>query len=140
MRRVRGRSIKVRPLAESPRLDCGDAPIDPYRGSLYTPEELYDATPYADSLDARAYAWSRVPPTPQATLAQALHDHAIDEALTRAHDTLAPMLEDSGDVSVAPFSALSRQGVADAAVWLRQATGVPGVEAGDPLRSEGEGN
>ena len=82
MRRVRGRSIKVRPLAEAPRLDCGDAPIDPYRGSLYTPEELYDATPYADSLDARAYAWSRVPPTPQATLAQALHDHAIDEALT----------------------------------------------------------
>ena len=38
--------------------------------------------PYADSLDARAHAWSRTPPTPTATLAQALHDHAIDEALT----------------------------------------------------------
>jgi predicted Rossmann-fold nucleotide-binding protein len=38
--------------------------------------------PYADSLDARTYAWSRATPTPQATLAQALHDHAIDEALT----------------------------------------------------------
>jgi len=63
-------------------LDYGDAPVDPYRGSLYTPTELYDVTPYADSLDARAYAWSREPPTPQATLAQALHDHAIDEALT----------------------------------------------------------
>ena len=69
-------------MGDSPPVDCGDAPVDPYRRSLYTPAELYDATPYADSFDARAYAWSRTPPTPQATLAQALHDHAIDEALT----------------------------------------------------------
>jgi predicted Rossmann-fold nucleotide-binding protein len=69
-------------MAGSDRVDCGDAPVDPYRGALYTPEDLYDASPYADSLDARAYAWSREPPTPEATLAQALHDHAIDEALT----------------------------------------------------------
>jgi predicted Rossmann-fold nucleotide-binding protein len=69
-------------MAGVARVDCGDAPIDPYRASLYTPEELYDARPYAESLDARAYAWSLQPPTPQATLAQALHDHAIDEALT----------------------------------------------------------
>src|SRR5690349_10262019 len=69
-------------MEDAPRVDCGDAPVDPYRGSLYTPAELYDVSPYADSLDARAYAWSREPPTPQATLAQALHDHAIDEALT----------------------------------------------------------
>jgi predicted Rossmann-fold nucleotide-binding protein len=82
VRKVRGRSISVRPLAGAERIDCGDTPVDPYRGSLYTPEELYDAWPYADSLDARAYAWSLTPPTPQATLAQALHDHAIDEALT----------------------------------------------------------
>jgi predicted Rossmann-fold nucleotide-binding protein len=82
VRKVRGRSIRVRPLADSPRVECGDAPVDPYRGSLYTPAELYDVTPYADSLDARAYHWSREAPTPQVTLAQALHDHAIDEALT----------------------------------------------------------
>jgi predicted Rossmann-fold nucleotide-binding protein len=82
VRKVRGRSIRVRPIAAAPRLDCGEAPVDPYRTSLYTPTELYDVQPYADSLDARAYAWSREPPTPQATLAQALHDHAIDEALT----------------------------------------------------------
>jgi predicted Rossmann-fold nucleotide-binding protein len=82
VRKVRGRSIRVRPMAGAPRLDCGDAPVDPYRASLYTSAELYDAWPYAGSLDARAYAWSREPPTPQATLAQALHDHAIDEALT----------------------------------------------------------
>jgi predicted Rossmann-fold nucleotide-binding protein len=82
VRRVRGRSIVVRPMATAPRVDWGDAPVDPYRTSLYTPAELYDARPYADSLDARAYAWAREPPTPQASLAQALHDHAIDEALT----------------------------------------------------------
>jgi predicted Rossmann-fold nucleotide-binding protein len=69
-------------MAEAPRMECGDVPVDPYRTTLYTPGELYDVTPYADSLDARAYVWSRQPPTPQATLAQALHDHAIDEALT----------------------------------------------------------
>jgi predicted Rossmann-fold nucleotide-binding protein len=82
VRKVRGRSIRVRPMAGSKRVDCGDAPVDPYRTSLYTPDELYDARPYADSLDARTYAWSLEPPTPQATLAQALHDHAIDESLT----------------------------------------------------------
>ena len=69
-------------MAEAPRLDWRGLPFDPYRSSLYTPAELYDATPYAESLDARTYAWSCQPPTPQATLARALHDHAIDEALT----------------------------------------------------------
>jgi predicted Rossmann-fold nucleotide-binding protein len=82
VRKLRGRSIRVRPIAGAPQVDCGDAPVDPYRRSLYTPAELYDVRPYADSLDARTYAWSRETPTPQATLAQALHDHAIDEALT----------------------------------------------------------
>jgi predicted Rossmann-fold nucleotide-binding protein len=82
VRKLRGRSIDVRPLEGSTRVDCGETPIDPYRSGLYTPAELYDATPYADSLDARTFAWATTPPTPQATLAQALHDHAIDEALT----------------------------------------------------------
>jgi predicted Rossmann-fold nucleotide-binding protein len=82
VRKVRGRSIRVRSMSTAPQVDCGDAPVDPYRHSLYTPSELYDVRPYADSLDARTYAWSRESPTPQATLAQALHDHAIDGALT----------------------------------------------------------
>jgi predicted Rossmann-fold nucleotide-binding protein len=69
-------------MAQAPRVDCGDVPVDPYREALYTPAELYDVQPYADSLDARAYAWSHEIPSPQATLAQALHDHGIDEALT----------------------------------------------------------
>ncbi len=56
--------------------------MDCYRTSLYTPRELYDTASYAASLDARAYAWSRETPSPQDSLAQALHDHAIDGALT----------------------------------------------------------
>jgi len=82
VRSVRGRSIRVRPAATPLALDTVDAPVDCTRTSLYTADELYDAWPYAASLDARAYAWSRTPPTPRATLAQALHDHAIDDALT----------------------------------------------------------
>jgi len=81
VRQVRGRSIQVR-RDGVPSVDTGDAPVDCYRTALYTADELYDAWPYPGSLDARAFAWSRTPPTPTATLAQALHDHAIDEALT----------------------------------------------------------
>jgi len=60
-------------------------PVDPYRSTLYTPGELYDATAYADTLDARAYAWCQQDRQQGAddTLARALHDHAIDEALDR---------------------------------------------------------
>ena len=56
-------------------------PVDPTRGALYTPAELYDTARYADSYDARAYAWSRPPFTRDDALARALHDHAIDTAL-----------------------------------------------------------
>lgn len=70
-------------------------PYCPYRGSLYTPEELYagfDPTrpeTYADTLDARVYAhWSSRggahPPSILETLAQRLHDHAISDALEEA--------------------------------------------------------
>jgi predicted Rossmann-fold nucleotide-binding protein len=69
-------------MAGSAPVDYGEAPLDPYRTALYTPADLYDTWPYAESLDGRAHAWSHEVPTPQATLAQALHDHAIDEALT----------------------------------------------------------
>ena len=61
-----------------------DVPVNPYRSELYTPSELYagleagyDATP-----DAQAYAWSRTSNDLAADLARALHDHAIDDALT----------------------------------------------------------
>ncbi|HEX5087057.1 MAG TPA: Rossmann fold nucleotide-binding protein, partial [Nocardioides sp.] len=58
------------------------APVDVYRSRLYTPDELYDAEPYATSLDMRAYAWSQTAGGADDTLARSLHDHAIDEALS----------------------------------------------------------
>ncbi|MBB3040521.1 Rossmann fold nucleotide-binding protein [Nocardioides soli] len=60
-----------------------DVPVDPARTTLYSPGDLYDAAPYDDSLDARAYRWARAPRTPEAALCRALHDHAIDVALER---------------------------------------------------------
>jgi predicted Rossmann-fold nucleotide-binding protein len=67
-------------------------PYSPYRGSLYSPEELYagfdPARPesYADTPDARIYAhWhargGAHPPVLLDTLAQRLHDHAITDAM-----------------------------------------------------------
>jgi predicted Rossmann-fold nucleotide-binding protein len=57
-------------------------PVDVRRTSLYTADELYDDAAYPRSLDARAYAWDQEPVhSDEATLARALHDHAIDEAL-----------------------------------------------------------
>jgi predicted Rossmann-fold nucleotide-binding protein len=59
----------------------GRLPVDPYRHGLYTPEQLYDTPAYADSLDSRVYAWTLEPAGHDDTLARALHDHAVDEAL-----------------------------------------------------------
>jgi len=56
-------------------------PLDVRRDRLYAPEDLYDARPYAASLDARAYAWSQTVHDEDASLAKALHDHAMDGAL-----------------------------------------------------------
>lgn len=60
-----------------------DVPVNAYRATLYTPRELYaglDAS-YEQTPDARIYAWSQQPPSLDVTLAQALHDHAVDDAL-----------------------------------------------------------
>ncbi len=63
-----------------------EVPFDPYRSTLYTPGELYEGLDrgYQDTLDARVYAWSRQAASSEdivRTLAQALHDHAVDDAL-----------------------------------------------------------
>jgi len=60
-----------------------DVPFDPYRGTLYRPSDLYDGLDhgYAATTDATAYAWSRGPRTLDRSLAMALHDHAIDDAV-----------------------------------------------------------
>lgn len=61
-------------------------PFDPYRSALYSPEELYAGLDrgYETTLDARVYAWSRQTAASEDlahTLAQSLHDHAVDDAL-----------------------------------------------------------
>jgi len=65
-----------------------DVPFDAYRGALYTPAELYAGLErgYAATLDAAAYAWSRSPATIDRSLAIALHDHAIDDAVAEFAD------------------------------------------------------
>jgi predicted Rossmann-fold nucleotide-binding protein len=62
-------------------------PFDAYRGELYTPQELYAGirdVPYEETPDALVYQWSIRPGQRRhldATLAAALHDHAIGDAL-----------------------------------------------------------
>lgn len=60
-----------------------DVPFDPYRARLYSPDELYAGLDdsYAATSDARVYAWSHGRRAIDRTLASALHDHAIDDAL-----------------------------------------------------------
>lgn len=61
-----------------------DVPFSPYRASLYTAEELYAGLDrgYAETPDARIWAWARGGAHDvAATLATALHDHAVDDAL-----------------------------------------------------------
>jgi len=59
------------------------SPADPGRDGLYSPDELYDAVPYTDSLDARAFAWALEERSPEALLSRALHDEGIDQGLAR---------------------------------------------------------
>ncbi|HKU35741.1 MAG TPA: Rossmann fold nucleotide-binding protein [Paenarthrobacter sp.] len=65
-------------------------PFNPYRGSLYTARELYEdisSKEYEATLDAKVYQWSILPgqrSSLDATLAAALHDHAIGDALDEA--------------------------------------------------------
>lgn len=75
-------SLAARGALVFPRLP--EIPFDPYRSRAYAADDLYDSTPYAASFDARVYAWTRAlgaVPGPADTLAMALHDHAITDAL-----------------------------------------------------------
>jgi predicted Rossmann-fold nucleotide-binding protein len=63
-----------------------DVPFDPWRATLYTPAELYEGleVSYESTPDARIYAWARRAGRPASlkdSLAQALHDNSIDDAL-----------------------------------------------------------
>ena len=79
------RTLRSRGALIFPRMEA--VPFNPYRGQLYTPQELYAGppdAPYEATLDARVYQWSIRPGQRHrldATLAAALHDHAIGDAL-----------------------------------------------------------
>jgi GTP-binding protein len=64
------------------------------------------------------------------TKADKLSRRALTAALAGVQDTLASMIGESADVGVAAFSALSRQGVDDAAAWLHRSIVPPGNPAG----------
>lgn len=79
-------SLRARGALVFPRMPS--VPFNAYQPRLYDAEELYDAVvvggSYADSLDARVYAWALAQgtrPPLEATLAMALHDHAISDGL-----------------------------------------------------------
>ena len=61
-------------------------PVLPFRTSLYGPDELFagwspdDPTSYARTIDFRAYASTRVPPTREVGMLRALHDQCISDA------------------------------------------------------------
>jgi len=104
---------------DPPPLPAG--PVDPARTTLYTADELYDGVltglGYEDAFDARAYAWSQRPRTPDESMLRALHDHAMDEALAR-FVTGRRLVGVMGGHALARGSA----GYADAA-WLGHALG-----------------
>ncbi|MFF1384512.1 LOG family protein [Arthrobacter sp. NPDC058288] len=78
-------SLRSRGALIFPKLET--VPFNPYRGQLYSPQELYFGPPggrYESTLDARIYQWSIRPGQRHrldATLAAALHDHSIGDAL-----------------------------------------------------------
>jgi predicted Rossmann-fold nucleotide-binding protein len=68
-----------------------ELPFDPYRGSLYDADELYAglSSGYEATPDAQIYAWSRQYDErgdTSRTLAAALHDHSIADALLELPD------------------------------------------------------
>ncbi|GAA5038566.1 LOG family protein [Streptomyces siamensis] len=61
-------------------------PFDPYRGVLYSPDELFEAldTGYGSTPDARAYAWfqqTRADGDIFASMLRSVHDDAVSDAL-----------------------------------------------------------
>ena len=91
-----------------------EVPVDVYRSALYTPEELYDAEDYSATLDARAYAWSQQHGGPDDTLARALHDHAIDQALEawiRGHHVIGVMGGHAVERGTAAYADAARLGL-----------------------------
>ncbi|MFC7405604.1 LOG family protein [Georgenia alba] len=118
---VRARGALVFPVVPG-------TPVDSYRARLYTPEELYAGLEdgYESTVDARVYAWSRQPRSLDLTLAQALHDHAIDDALLAAAENrrVVGVMGGHGVVrGSAEYTAAARLGAELSRAGLTVATG-----------------
>lgn len=89
-------SLRARGGLVFPRIR--DIPFNMYRASLYTPQQLYaglDEGGYEATFDAQVYAWTKRQDTRgdvRVTLATALHDHGISDALAdiRSRGVFAP--------------------------------------------------
>ena len=85
-------SLRSRGALIFPRLT--GVPFNPYRAGLYTPQELYAGIvdgPYEKTPDGLVYQWSMRPGQRHrldSTLAAALHDHAVGDALEEFVRTL----------------------------------------------------
>ncbi|MDP9445174.1 MAG: Rossmann fold nucleotide-binding protein, partial [Actinomycetota bacterium] len=115
-----------------------DMPFDAYRATLYAAEELYaglSSASYADTPDARIYAWSRQRDADvERTLARALHDHAIDDALEealagrRAVGVMGGHAWSRGDVAYAGAARLGRM-LARSGLYVATGGGPGAMEA-----------
>jgi predicted Rossmann-fold nucleotide-binding protein len=117
--------------------DVPEVPFDPYRARLYTVDELYsglgdgghdsDDSGYVRTLDAQVYAWSLAHRHDvAATLAGALHDHAIDDALAdlvTGHRVVGVMGGHALERGAAGYAAAARLGRALARQGWTVATG-----------------
>ncbi|MFL6171317.1 MAG: LOG family protein [Marmoricola sp.] len=99
-----------------------DVPFDPYRATLYSPDDLYAGlgAGYPATPDAVAYAWSLQPRAVDRTLAAALHDHAIDDALEEFVEDRRSEGRDLVGVLGGHALARDEPGYRDAAVLGRQ--------------------
>lgn len=112
-----------------------DVPFDAYRTGLYTAEELYAGLDdgYAATLDARIYAWSTTAHEARTggtsvhdSLAMALHDNAIDDALAEQAASARVVGVMGGhdlERGRAEYAAAARLGAGLAASGLTVATG-----------------
>lgn len=103
-------------------------PFDAYRAALYGPQELYAGLEesYERTYDAQVYAWSQQEAQGDISPAQALHDHAIDDALrSLAHeqDLVAIMGGHATARGTEDYAAAARLGYDLTSAGLTVATG-----------------
>jgi len=108
------------------------APVDPYRATLYRPEDLYEglaSAGYAATPDARAYRWSRDASSRSdafVTLLRAIHDDSMSDALDElvaGRSVVGVMGGHATPRGTPPYAAAASLGQALAGAGLLVATG-----------------